>query len=102
MQLGGSHDTLRSPWSVITIRANTAAPTCYVLTMDEVKAFAHRGVNAAGKVSFWLHPKSYDQSVFEEAWHRLGNPSGNLPLPANGRRPSNSGVTLDSPEPPLG
>lgn len=73
--LGGSLDGLRSPWWIITIHANTASPVCFVLTLEEVKASAHRGVNAAGKVSFWLQPKSYAQPVYEEAWHRLGEPS---------------------------
>lgn len=101
--LGGSLDTLRSPWWIITIRANTAAPTCYVLTMEEVKALAHRGVSpTTGKVSYWLQPKSYCQPEYEEAWHRLGNPSGNLALPANGKSPTDSGAALDGPEPPLG
>ena len=74
--LGGSLDTLRSPWWLITIRANTAEPTCYVLTLDEVKSLAHRGVSpTTGKVSYWLQPKSYAQPEYEEAWHRLGEPS---------------------------
>lgn len=64
-------DTLRSPWWVITIHANTASPKCYVMTLDEVKAAAHRGVNAAGKVSYWLQPKSYALEDYEEAWSRL-------------------------------
>lgn len=52
--LGGSLDRLCSRWWVVTINANTASPTCYVLTLDEVKAGAHRGENAAGTVSYWL------------------------------------------------
>jgi hypothetical protein len=74
--LGGSLETLRSPWWIITIRANTAAPTCYVLTMEEVKSLAHRGVSPAnGKVSYWLPPKAYTMPEYEEAWQRLGEPS---------------------------
>lgn len=57
--LGSSLEALRSPWWIITIRANTATPLCYVLKLEEVRASAHRGVNAVGKVSFWLRPKSY-------------------------------------------
>ena len=59
MPLGISLDNLRSHWWIVTINANTAAPTCYVLTMAEVKAAAARSVNDSGKVSYWLQPKSY-------------------------------------------
>lgn len=72
--LGGSLDTLRSQWWVITINANSDSPTCYVLTLDEVKAAAHRGINGSGKVSYWLQPKAYAAAEYEEAWHRLGTP----------------------------
>lgn len=73
--LGGSLDRLCSRWWIVTINANTAAPTCYVLTLDEVKAAAHRGENAAGTVSYWLQPKSYALPTYLEAWDRLGSPS---------------------------
>lgn len=69
--LGGSLDTLRSPWWIITIHANTASPKCFIMTLNEVKTSAHRGMNAAGKVSYWLQPKSYDLPEYEEAWSRL-------------------------------
>lgn len=72
--LGTSLDNLRSDWWVITINANTAAPTCYVLTKDEVKAAAHRGLSTSGAVSYWLPPKSYALPEYQEAWHRLGSP----------------------------
>lgn len=72
--LGGSLDTLRSQWWVITTKANSDSPTCYILTLDEVKAAAHRGVNDSGKVSYWLQPKAYAVTEYQEAWHRLGIP----------------------------
>jgi hypothetical protein len=72
--LGGSLDTLRSVWWIITINANTEMPTCFVLTLAEVKTAAHRGQNEAGKVSYWLQPKGYDQAEYRDAWHRLGEP----------------------------
>ena len=72
--LGSELDLLRSRWWVITINANTPSPTCYVLTLDEVKAGAHRGINAVNKVSFWLQPKAYALAIYEEAWERLGTP----------------------------
>lgn len=72
--LGGALDTLCSHWWVITINAHSDLPTCFVLTLDEVRAAAHRGENAAGKVSYWLQPRSYDQPEYKDAWHRLGEP----------------------------
>ena len=72
--LGGSLDRLCSQWWVITINANSDLPTCYVMTLNEVKAAAHRGENASGKVSFWLQPRSYDQLPYEDAWQRFGEP----------------------------
>lgn len=74
MPLGGSLDRLCSHWWVVTINANTASPTCFVLTLDEVKAAAHRGVNQAGTVSYWLQPNSYALEEYREAWDRLGSP----------------------------
>lgn len=72
--LGGSLDTLRSHWWIVTIHANTASPVCYVMTLAEVKDAAHRGINEVGKISYWLQPKSYALPHFEEAWDRLGSP----------------------------
>nr|WP_220129868.1 hypothetical protein [Sphingomonas chungangi] len=74
--LGGDLDKLRSHWWVITINANNDRPTCFVMTLEEVRSAAHRGVSpTTGKVSFWLQPKSYARPEFEEAWDRLGEPS---------------------------
>ncbi|KRE04889.1 hypothetical protein ASE61_07010 [Bosea sp. Root670] len=72
--LGNSLDNLRSYWWVVTINANSDLPTCYVLTLEEVKAAAHQGVNAAGKLSYWLQPKAYATEAYREAWDRLGSP----------------------------
>jgi hypothetical protein len=73
--LGGSLDRLCSHWWVMTIDANTASPSCYVLTLDEVKAAAQRGVNAAGTISYWLPPRAYTKPEYHEAWERLGSPN---------------------------
>ncbi len=72
--LGRSLDTLCSEWWVITINANTDAPTCFVMTVVEVRDAAHRGENAKGEVSYWLQPKSYDRDEYKNAWWRLGEP----------------------------
>lgn len=75
--LGNDLLSLRTHWWIVTINANTASPTCYILTLDEVRAGAHRGVNDAGKISYWLQPKAYAVEAYLEAWHRLEDP---LPL----------------------
>lgn len=72
--LGGSLENLCSQWWIITINANSDAPTCYLLTVDEVKAAASRNVNGSGQVSHWLEPRSYALPEYREAWHRLGEP----------------------------
>ena len=76
--LGRDLDSLRSDWWVITVNANTYAPKCYILTLEEVKAAAHRGVNSQGTVSYWLQPKSYALEIYEEAWERLGVPNNGI------------------------
>ncbi len=72
--LGTRLDTLRSDWWVVTIDANADRPTCFILTLSEVQAGAHRGENADGKVSYWLQPKVYALPAFEERWDRFGHP----------------------------
>jgi hypothetical protein len=72
--LGKSLDTLSSKWWIITINVHDDRPVSYVMTLDEVKASAHRGINQAGLVSYGLQPKTYALQSYEEAWHRLGDP----------------------------
>lgn len=83
--LGTDLEKLRSPWWIVTTEANSPSPTCYVLTLDEVKAGAHRGVNASGKVSYWLQPKAYALDRFKEAWKRLGYPDSIADMPDSDR-----------------
>jgi hypothetical protein len=77
--LGGSLDALCSHWWIITLNANSELPTCFVLTLDEVKAAALKNTNSAGKDSFWLEPRFYALPEYQEAWDRLGSPSTSLP-----------------------
>lgn len=78
--LGASLDTLRSKWWIVTIYANTPAPVCYIMTLDEVKAAAHRGVSEkTGKFSYWLPAKAYAVLTYHEAWDRLGSPEPEEP-----------------------
>ena len=72
--LGHSLDTLRSPWWIITLNANSSNPTCYILTLEEVKRLAVWNVNSSGKISYWLEPKLYAISEYQEAWDRLKGP----------------------------
>jgi hypothetical protein len=74
--LGASLENLRSPWWIITVNANSPTPTCYVLTLEEVKAAAYEG--KTGAASYWLEAKSYMRAEFEEQWDRLGNPNASL------------------------
>lgn len=69
--LGLDLRNLRSEWWVITIHANSDAPVCYVLRLDEVRQLATQDKNG-GK--WWLEPKDYDRAEFREAWHRLTPP----------------------------
>lgn len=73
--LGTSLDRLCSPWWIITINANDASPICFILTIDEVRIAAHRGVNDKGTVSYWLQPKDYATDQYREAWHPFGDPA---------------------------
>ena len=82
--LGEKLENLRSPWWVITINANSAAPSCYVMTLEEVKAAAHCGVSkdGKGKISCWMQAKGYAKPEYLEAWDRLGSPAEAVELPA--------------------
>lgn len=74
--LGGSLDNLRSHWWIITIDAKTENPTCFILSLAEVKELCFHSDPAkskAGAMSHWLQPNAYDQPQFREAWHRLEN-----------------------------
>lgn len=69
--LGGSLDTLRSTWWIITVGANTDDPVCYILSLGEVKAYAVRNQNKEGRTSWWLPRKCYARQEFQAAWQRL-------------------------------
>lgn len=67
--LGLSLASLRSDWWVITTHANSDAPVCFVLRLDEVRSLATQD-KIGGK--WWLEPKAYDCETFREAWDRVG------------------------------
>lgn len=66
--LGMNLADLRSEWWVITMRANSDAPTCFVLRLEEVQNLASQDKNGG---RWWLEPTAYDREEFREAWHRL-------------------------------
>ncbi|MBY2994479.1 hypothetical protein HF263_22915 [Rhizobium leguminosarum] len=72
--LGTNLANLRSDWWIITIKAKTDAPVCFIMTLDEVKELCHYSDPAksrTGATSIWLQPSAYDQPQFREAWHRF-------------------------------
>lgn len=68
--LGLSLEELRSDWWVITVDANSDAPRCYVLALDDVRRLASR--DKGGEQRYWLEPRGYEQDEYREAWHRIG------------------------------
>lgn len=72
--LGTNLANLRSDWWIITIKAKTETPVCFIMTLDEVKELCHHSDPAksrTGAASIWLQPSAYDQPQFREAWHRF-------------------------------
>ena len=67
--LGMNLNDLRSDWGIITVHANSDAPICFVLSLNEVRNLASQGKNG-GK--WWLEPKACDRDQFPEAWHHIG------------------------------
>ena len=67
--LGRDIDGLRSDWWVITVHANSDAPVCYVMRLDEVRQLAAQDANGG---AYWLNPPAYDRDEFREAWQRIG------------------------------
>lgn len=67
--LGMSIDALRSAWWIITMHANSDHPICFVMSKDDVRAFAAQDANGG---AYWLNPPAYDRDEFKEAWHRIG------------------------------
>lgn len=73
--LGANLDNLRSDWWIITIHAKEDNPTCFILSLEEVKELCFHSdpeKSKTGAKSHWLQPKAYDQPQFRDAWHRLG------------------------------
>ena len=67
--LGTSLEGLRSDWWVITVRANSDSPTCFILTCEEVRSRATQDKNGG---RYWLEPRHYDHDQYRDAWERIG------------------------------
>lgn len=67
--LGLSLAALRSDWWIVTVNTNSDAPTCYVLSLEDVRRAASR--DKGGRQAFWLETRDYEKDEFREAWHRL-------------------------------
>jgi|GEM_PF-493637 len=71
---GTNLDNLRSDWWIITINAKSETPICFILTLEEVKAYcvqSDASNSKTGTAAYWLSPRMYDQPQYREAWHRL-------------------------------
>jgi hypothetical protein len=68
--LGHSLEALRSDWWVITVNANSDAPVCYVLSLDDVRRVASR--DEGGEQRYWLESRDCEHDDFREAWDRIG------------------------------
>jgi hypothetical protein len=78
--LGTKLEGLFGDFFVICRNLTLDAPECFILTPAEVRNLAHRGVKDT-KVSFWLQPKHYESTAFQENWDRIGKgSSATLPL----------------------
>ncbi|MCX6064091.1 MAG: hypothetical protein NTV26_07950 [Caldiserica bacterium] len=69
--LGDSLERMMGDYWVVVSQMASGSPCAYVLTPDEVTALAHRN-ERDGKVSYWLERVGYENSMFLEAWGRLG------------------------------
>lgn len=67
--LGTCIDDLRSDWWVVTVKANSDEPVCYIMTLAEVRASAKRDRNGG---AWWLDPPGYERPEFRAAWDRIG------------------------------
>lgn len=69
VKLGVNLEALRSDYWIVTVKANSEAPICYVLSLDDVKRLASR--DKGGKQEFWLEIRDYERDEFREAWERI-------------------------------
>ncbi|HAS8420561.1 TPA: hypothetical protein I7738_20810 [Vibrio vulnificus] len=68
--LGTSLDKIMGDYWVI-VNNVAKEPNVFIMTPEEVKSLAHRG-EKDGRISYWLQPKSYDQTDYRDAWSRIG------------------------------
>ena len=68
--LGNSLDKVMGDFWVIVNKV-VSEPSAFILLPSEIRELAHRG-EKAGRVSYWLQPREYDQEEFRESWSRIG------------------------------
>jgi hypothetical protein len=68
--LGTTLDKLMGDFWIV-VNNLSSNPTAYILQPEEVKNLAHRG-EKDNRVSYWLQPKNYAVSQFQNAWERIG------------------------------
>lgn len=69
IRLGLSLEDVRSDYWVITVKANSDAPICYVLSRDDIRRVASR--DKGGQQAFWLEMRDFEKDEFREAWDRM-------------------------------
>lgn len=69
---GTTLDNLFADFVVVCVRAYPSEPNCFVLTPEEIKKLAHKGIKD-GKTSYWLQPNDYYCAQFKEHWNRIGS-----------------------------
>lgn len=91
--LGRDIGALQSEWWVITVQANSDAPTCFILKIEEVRRLAVQDKNGG---AYWLDPRGYDQAEFKEAWDRIGQEAA-TPKAEQDVREARNGVRRPAP-----
>lgn len=67
--LGLRIEDLRSDWWIVTVKANSDEPVCYIMALAEVRTLAKQDRNGG---AWWLDPPAYDREEFRDVWERIG------------------------------
>jgi hypothetical protein len=69
--LGSKLEFFFADFVVVCRYVDRDQPECFILTSEEVRQLAHRGVAKGGKESYWLQPKQYESEQFRDRWERI-------------------------------
>jgi hypothetical protein len=72
--LGTSLEGLIGNFFIVCRNVARDTPECFVLTPGQVRDLAHKNEKNS-KITYWLQPKQYEQSLFHEKWDRIGKGS---------------------------